>query len=406
MMNFRNTFYALLCLASLSLSAQNPYTDNITSILESSEQQHKARIAFGLVRLSDGKTLCEYRSRERFVPASIVKVLSTGALMLERGRHYRYPTEIYTVGQIQSGQLQGALLIRGSGDPSLGTELIEGERYRFTNELLRALQERGIREITGGIYLDASLATGVGPVDSWAKEDLDKAYGTGLYGLNYADNQVGGRAEHNPAQTLAAAIETRLRFAGITIGKAPTVSYEGYEPEGSLLHTYYSQPLEVLAKVTNHRSMNMYAEAIAQHLNPNLDRGIALSNYWRKQLGLSAQDISLADGSGLSRDNQVNAYALSKALVKLFGGQLPEDGTLVATLPRLGAEGTIRNLMPETRVQGYLKSGSMRGVATYIGYVYYGDDWYAIVYLTNGMPSARQARGVFAAVIDDLFPQA
>lgn len=404
MINFRKAIYALLCLATLSLSAQSPYTDNIPSIIQSSEQLHKARIAFGLVRLSDGKTLSEYRVNERFTPASIVKVLSTGALLLERGRHYRYPTEIYTIGEIKNGQLQGALLIRGSGDPSIGTELIPGERYRFTNELLRALQERGIKEITGGIYLDASLTTGVGPVASWAKEDLDKAYGAGLYGLNYGDNQVGGRAEHNPAQSLASAIETRLRFAGIAIGKTPTVSYEGYEPEGSLLHTYYSQPLEVLASVTNHHSMNMYAEAIAQSLNPKQDRGSALSNYWRRQLGLSSQDISLADGSGLSRENQINARALSRALVKLFGGHTPEDGTLVATLPRLGYEGTLRTLMPNTHTKAYLKSGSMRGVATYIGYVNYGDDWYAIVYLTNGMPSVRHARGVFSAIVEDVFP--
>ncbi|MDY3089913.1 MAG: hypothetical protein SOW66_02165, partial [Porphyromonas sp.] len=75
MINFRKAIYALLCLATLSLSAQSPYTDNIPSIIQSSEQLHKARIAFGLVRLSDGKTLSEYRVNERFTPASIVKVL-------------------------------------------------------------------------------------------------------------------------------------------------------------------------------------------------------------------------------------------------------------------------------------------------------------------------------------------
>lgn len=396
----------ILCFIGIyTLSAQSPYIHNVVATLQDAEQRHGGRIAFSLTRLSDHKNLVEYRSRELFTPASVVKVLSSGALLRERGRRYRYPTEIYAVGTIVQDSLKGGLLIRGSGDPSLATDLIEGERYRFNNEVLQALKERGIRHITGGLYFDASLPTGVGPIESWAKEDLIHAYGAGLFGLNYADNKVGSKAESNPAQSLASALESRLRFAGITIRKASSVSYEGYEPEGLLLYTYYSRPLERLASVTNHRSMNMYAEALAQALNPNLDRGIVLSNYWRRLLSLGAEDIQLVDGSGLSRENKLSARALERALVLLYGGHAPEDGILVETLPRLGAEGTIRGLMPNTTIQAYLKSGTMRRVCTYVGYVYYGKEWYALVYLTNEFPQASQARGIFSSILNDLFSQ-
>lgn len=394
-----------LCLFAINLSAQAPYTENIEAILQDAEIRHGGRIAFSLTRLSDKKTISQYRSRELFTPASVVKVLSSGAVLLERGRRYRYPTEVYTVGTVEGDSLRGALLIRGSGDPSIGTDLIAGERYRFNNEVLHALQERGIKHITGGIYLDASLPTGVGTVESWAKEDLGRAYGAGLFGLNYADNKVGDKSDPNPAQSLAGALESRLRFAGITLGKPTSVSYEGYEPEGLLLHTYYSPTLETLASVTNHRSMNMYAEALAQSLNPNLDRSVALTNYWRRTLGLGAEDIQLADGSGLSRANKLSARALAGALITLYGGLAPEDGVLVETLPRLGAEGTLKMLMPGTSIKAYLKSGTMRQVCTYIGYVHYAGEWYALVYLSNNIPIARQARGVLSAILTDVFPQ-
>lgn len=395
-----------LCLFGIySLSAQAPYTHNIEAMLQDAEQRHGGRIAFSLTRLSDQKTLIQYRDKELFTPASVVKVLSSGALLLERGRRYRYPTEVYTVGSIRQDTLCGSLLIRGSGDPSLATDLIIGERHRFTREVVQALKERGIRHITGGIYLDASLPSGVGAVDSWATEDLGRAYGAGLFGLNYADNRIGEKSDPNPAQSLATALEMSLHFANIKLGKNASISYDGYEPEGILLHSYYSRPLEHLATVTNHRSMNMYAEALAQSLNPMLDRGIALSNYWRRCLKLGAEDIQLADGSGLSRDNKLTARALAQALVKLYGGSTPEDGILLATLPRLGAEGTLRSLMPHTRLAAYLKSGTMRRVCTYIGYVHYGGEWYALVYLSNDIPMARQARGIFSALLDDLFPQ-
>ena len=53
----------------------------------------------------------------------------------------------------------------------------------------------------------------------------------------------------------------------------------------------------------------------------------------------------------------------------------------------------------------------MRGVSTYVGYVYDGRDWYSIVYLTNGMPGAWASRAVLHNIVqeawritDDMIP--
>lgn len=395
--------WALALCYTVSLAAQTPYLHNVEAIIQDAEQKHGGRIGFSLLRLSDKQVLYEYRANESFIPASVAKIFSSGASLRDLGGRYRFATDIYAVGKIVGDTLEGSLLIKGSGDPSLGTGLINGERYRFGRELVVALEERGIKHITGSIYLDASLPTGVGPAEGWSAEDLKHAYGTGLYGLNYADNKIGQSSDPNPAATLAAELTNRINLAGISLGKQITHSYEGYETEGILLHSYYSQPLSDLARVVNHRSMNMYAEALGQVFQPQRNRGPALTSYWQKMLGLSGGELLLDDGSGLSRRNRLSPRACRMALTALFGHIYPEDGLLVESLPRLGREGTLSNLMPETTLQAYLKSGTMRRVSTYAGYVHYGGEWYALVYFTNDIPLARTARGVFSALMSEIF---
>ncbi len=373
-------------------------------MLQDAEQRSSARVGLSLVRLSDKKVLYNYNSYDSFVPASVVKILSTGASLDRLGRRYRYATDVYVVGEIKADTLHGSLLIKGSGDPSLASSLLDGEAYRFSNGLRQALRERGIKSISGSIYIDASLPTQLGAISSWEKEDITKPYGTGLYGLNYRDNRLGERANSNPAQSFAQDLEQSLSYAGISLGKSPIVSYDGYETEGVLLYSHYSQNLEQLAQTTNHRSVNLFAEGIGRILEPEQERGIALSRYWQKRLNLNSSQLSLADGSGLSRANRLSAHALAQALVVLFGGEKPEDGLLLQSLPRLGYEGTLRILMPYTNLQAYLKSGTMRRVCTYAGYVYYGGEWYALAYLTNDFKSAREARGVLSALLEEVFP--
>lgn len=388
---------------SIGLNAQSVYTDNIASILQDAESRHSGRIGFSLLRLSDRQSLYDYRQHEVFTPASVVKILSTGASLRTLGRRYRYATEVYSVGTIRRDTLHGSLLVRGYGDPSIASDEREGERDRFCRELHQALKERGIKHITGSMYLDASLPTRIGAVSSWDKEDLDEAYGAGLYGLNYAENKIGNRANPRPAESLAKQIYDSLISQGIELSKAPIVSYNGYEPEGVLLYTYYSPTLESLARSTNHRSSNLYAEAIGRILEPKRERGEALSHHWRSKLHIDSLELSLADASGLSRSNRLSPYALGQVLLYLFGGQVCEDGTILETLPRLGYEGTVRTLMPYNSLRAYLKSGTMRRVSTYAGYIYHGGEWYAIVYLSNGFTSARIARGVLTALIEDIF---
>ena len=450
-----------------------PLSMRIDPIVSAAEAKYRGRIGMSIQRLSDDSVIYRTRFTELFTPASVVKVLSTGAALTVKGPTYRFPTEVYISGEVKEGTLLGNIIIRGYGDPSIGSSYIPGEDERFVRNLVQALKSKHIQKISGGVYFDASLPTGLGQVSGWLAEDKKQHYGAGLFGLNYRDNVMNlsltlsgeagtyklsssgerlglkwalrenksngislvteqsnplitivGNSKHRqtqairmpnpaPAQAFAFYVLEGLQKNGIVLqNNQSAVSYEGYEPQGELLHTHYSKRLDTLARITNYRSQNFYAEAIGRLVNPNIDKGQAITNYWQQTLKIGNQDLLLYDGSGLDRRDRVSPRAFSLALKRLFGGHIPLDGVLLETLPEVGREGTVRHLMPSRRdVKVYLKSGTMRGVSTYVGYVYDGRDWYSIVYLTNGMPGAWASRAVLHSIVqeawritDDMIP--
>ena len=53
-------------------------------------------------------------------PASVIKIIPTLAALELLGPGYRWKTEVYTLGSIRDGVLQGDILFKGYGDPSSG----------------------------------------------------------------------------------------------------------------------------------------------------------------------------------------------------------------------------------------------------------------------------------------------
>ncbi|MDO4692039.1 MAG: D-alanyl-D-alanine carboxypeptidase/D-alanyl-D-alanine-endopeptidase [Porphyromonadaceae bacterium] len=453
-------YASLITLALLHLcSAVGQATSPLEVILQA-EASSGGRIGLEVVRCRDWQPVYCHREDERMTPASLVKILSTGAALQQRGTTYRFATPIYTRGRIEQGTLDGDVIIYGQGDPSIASQYIPEDSLRLGLELANALSRIGVQHITGRLIIEA-WRPNLGVHPSWMVEDIGAAYGAGLYGLNYADNaldlyvgtvrgkrkgqsarivdwdrdsniqwrnelRVGKRntamvlltptepearitgliprntqrlnlrpANPDPATYAGKKLIRLLKQHGISIEKPVRVNYKPKTTKGELLHTYYSQPLDSLARITNHRSHNLFAEAIASLLRADgsdISRGDALTNYWRSRLSLTDNSISLSDGSGLSRLNQITPSTLSRILIDLMGGFLPHDGALVESLPQLGLDGTVRSLMGADELTAYLKSGSMRGVQCYAGYIEHEGEWYILVYMANGFASNREAR--------------
>lgn len=98
--------------------------------------------------LQTGEVVLAWHESESRNPASVMKMVTTMVALDVLGPAYRWQTDVFFQGEVTDGVLDGDLLLRGNGDPFLVTE-------RFW-QMLRQIQQAGVREISGGLVLDDS----------------------------------------------------------------------------------------------------------------------------------------------------------------------------------------------------------------------------------------------------------
>ncbi len=114
------------------------------------EQAHvaDAGTAFAVLPLDGGRLRLWRHADAPMNPASTMKLLTTYAALDMLGPNYRWHTEALARHPIAAGRLDGDLILRGGGDPSLVIE-----RWWLLIERLRSL---GLRDIRGDLVLDRS----------------------------------------------------------------------------------------------------------------------------------------------------------------------------------------------------------------------------------------------------------
>lgn len=88
----------------------------------------------------------ELNGHKQMNPASVMKLVTTYAALELLKPTFRWKTEVYADGMIESGILDGNLIIKGYGDPSF-----KEDEFR---RLLVSLQQKGLKEIGGDLILD------------------------------------------------------------------------------------------------------------------------------------------------------------------------------------------------------------------------------------------------------------
>ncbi len=178
------------------------------------------------------------------------------------------------------------------------------------------------------------------------------------------------------AQTLAA----KLDEAGLTGNKGvfSDLTYPGKIPDHSsrkILYTHHSLPLREIVDITNHKSINLYCEAMLKTIGAkknkqgNIQKGITqVESYWQER-GLSFEGIHLVDGSGLSRTNIVTANFMAQLLRKIsLNKSIYKD--FYHSLSIAGKTGYVQSILKNTRAEGNLraKTGTMESVRSFAGY--------------------------------------
>jgi D-alanyl-D-alanine carboxypeptidase/D-alanyl-D-alanine-endopeptidase (penicillin-binding protein 4) len=133
---------------------------------------------------------------------------------------------------------------------------------------------------------------------------------------------------------------------------------------------------------------------------PTAQRADSLLRDWLRRERIDAAALVSDNGSGLSRSERVSAQLLAEMLRAAWQGRHRHD--LLATLPTVGVDGTMRLRLRESPATGWarLKTGTLRNVVGLAGVMRDGDgrEW-AVAMLINDEGAAR-GRPVLDALVD------
>lgn len=182
---------ALIAIELNPLQAQGSFQDAINQFVQQPELTY-AGVGIAVMDMKNKKVVAAHQPKLALIPASSMKTLVTASALAILGPNFTYTTEVYIQGDLnREGTLNGHLVIKGSGDPTLGSDDMEGAvtLTQFESTILKAVQMAGIKQINGYIIADASIFPSEVQVPSWQWEDLGNYYGAGSWGLNIHDNQ-------------------------------------------------------------------------------------------------------------------------------------------------------------------------------------------------------------------------
>ena len=394
---------AILWLTLPCILAQTP--QEALETLLASPSLNRDRTAIYVWDLDADYQVTAHRAQAPMVPASVMKCVTTAALADVTHIGNPVTTDVFLHG-LQKGDLfSGDIIIVGSGDPSLSDGRHKEEK-NFIEEIAQALNRKGISRIEGRIIVDDSRFAGPATPASWVAGDLSQSYGTGFHGFNFEGNASGKKAVSEPSAVFRRKLTATLADAGIELTATDT------EPGGkrALLLTHRSAPLADLMRSCMFRSDNLYAEAflrlfgLQNGTDGSADGSARVAMQHWDALNFPVEGVDIVDGSGLSRDNTLTAEFLGTVLKRM-----KDNPDYVAFFPLTGEEGTVRNFMSGTPLQGYLalKTGSMNGIQSYAGYLLDEDftPSHVVVVIANDLKNRSAFRSALSSFFLSLFTE-
>lgn len=137
--------------------------------------------------------LAEYNSNISLVPASTLKIVTTGAALSMLGGDFKFETKLQYDGVFDTltGIIKGNLYIIGGGDPTLESEYFKDKKDSLstTDKWAELLKKKGIKKIEGAIIGDAGIFDDNMIPAQWIWADIGNYFGAGASGLSYHDNK-------------------------------------------------------------------------------------------------------------------------------------------------------------------------------------------------------------------------
>ena len=170
-------------------SASRRLRAEISRILHTSTPRGAAA-GIRIRRIGAGRDMYASNSHTALLPASVLKLFTTAAALDRLGPEYAFVTRVLAHGKIGSGILQGDLILKGSGDPSISGRFHKGNELAVPREWARAVKAAGIRRIAGDLIADDRLFDRVYLAPGWPADQLAKWYCAQVSALSFNDNCI------------------------------------------------------------------------------------------------------------------------------------------------------------------------------------------------------------------------
>ena len=395
-------------------------------------------------------------------PASVMKLVTTYTALNALGPTWRWTTSALAELPPTNGIIDGPLYLKGSGDPKFALEhltaLLRQLRVRGISHIngglvldrqafnlppfnpgtfddlpmrpynvgpdalllnFRAITLNLVANDTGvsarletpadGFSVHNQLSIGKGGCEDW--KDLITPQLKGKSG----EWQLGLSGSLNPkcgAKTLNLAPLADNDYAAALIkaiwkelgGEMAGPVRNGITPTNAvLLAENESPPLVDIVRDINKFSNNVMARQLFLSLSEKspatLEDARARTREWLNINGLNLPELTIDNGSGLSRQERISADSLAKLLHHAWHSPVMPE--FMSSLPIVGLDGTMRKRLKESKStgRGHIKTGTLDGVKTISGYVLNQQgERFVVVFLINH-PKASQGQAAMDVLL-------
>ena len=146
-----------------------------------------ARWGIKVVSIANGSTIYERNARERFIPASNMKMYTTAAALDLLGGDYRWRTSVYVLARPDAeGTVHGDLILYGRGAP----DLVDRANENSLEKLADAVRASGVKRVKGSVIADESYFRGNAVGDGWQWNDMQWYFGAEASALTVNGNEI------------------------------------------------------------------------------------------------------------------------------------------------------------------------------------------------------------------------
>jgi len=174
---------------SLKFEIENFLTDS--SLIHSS---------VGIIIAEDSieNIIYQHNAQISLVPASVLKLVTTATALELLGGNMSFKTTLQYNGSISEGHvLNGNIIIKGGGDPTLG----RNDETNIVNRWGNAIKNLGIDSINGYMIGDASIYEDELACPTWSYGEIENYYCQPASGLSFKDNTF--EFDFNPSSRTA-----------------------------------------------------------------------------------------------------------------------------------------------------------------------------------------------------------